>query len=144
MKDLRIANWLLSLPEEFQLSEKEVDNHFEREDGRIEVFLKSIKTVSPSTSKENAENIQATHASSFLELSGYRWNISKKAVAQGEQFISSLELCDPDKKYFVVSIVVSQLDEAIQVTVHDYLYDDGRDEARAICNRIAKSIKRVV
>ncbi|WP_147465995.1 hypothetical protein [Pseudomonas syringae group genomosp. 3] len=137
-----MANWQLSLPDDLQFIEENGNPHFKRSDGRIEIFLKSVKLVSISDSEATAAYIQKNHENSFLDLPDYKWRMSTQTFALGNEFRSILKLYDQEKNYVVFSIVASLLNEAIQVTVHDY-FSKSSDEARNICKNIEASIKRV-
>jgi hypothetical protein len=141
MNHVRVGNWFLSLPDDLVFDDNNRTPHFKSADGRIEVFVKSVKIASTRTAEATANYIQNIHESSLRELPGYEWQAEIKTCTVGEGYKSLLELYDPHKQYYVASSVVSKSDEAVQVTVHDYLCISP-EKSKTICSLIVNSIKK--
>ena len=87
---------------------------------------KSIELQTPRPSaKELSDYIQATHQASFESDASSTWNVEGRRDSHlGSMHRSALDMYDREASYRVLSLVLCDDRQAIEVTLHDYFCED--------------------
>jgi hypothetical protein len=122
-----IGPWEFLVPDSWNLKENDSGvSYFEAPDGTQGMYIKSIELKAPKDSAHDlADYIQGIHQRSFEDPNASQWRIAdRRGVLDGMLYRSALDMYDQASAYRVLSLVVSDAQQAIQVTVHDYLCED--------------------
>ena len=115
------------MPDGWALKESEgSDSYFEAPDGTKGLYVKAIELSAPKQSaRELSDYIQDIHFRNFADLDESAWVVADRSDTEERMFFRSrLDLYDPKANYRVLSLVLCDNREAIQVSVHDYWCED--------------------
>jgi hypothetical protein len=123
MSTARIGPWEFSIPEDWVAKES---TYLESRDGAVGCYVKRIgASMRKTTARDFAEEIQAIHEASFRKATQRDWRLMARTGApSGPFFKSRLDMLDEANKYRVLSLVLASADDALQVTIHNYLCED--------------------
>ena len=140
----RIGDWEFFVPDGWELKDNGVGiSYIEAPDGVAGMYVKCIELDAPkATARDMADYLQQTHQASFGNSDAANWRvIERREVAGSPAHRSALDMLDEGGSYRVLSLVVCDAREAIQITVHDYLCEDY-EVTRGQFSEIEQSIKR--
>jgi len=115
------------MPEGWKHIENESSNsYFEQPEGAKGLYVKAIELPQPKTAaKALAEYVQDAQLRSYEQSSGHNWEVMDSGYKEQDDLVRSiLDLYDAKANYRVLSFVVCDCREAIQITVHDYWCED--------------------
>ena len=144
MQTARIGHWQFLMPEDFEQKDRGSGaNYFESPDGTKGLYVKLIDFGTPRESPEAvASHVQIIHESSFFNLENSSWRvIDRRTESRGAFIKSALDIYDSSARYRVLSIVMSDKQTAIQITLHDYICEDYASR-KELFNAIELSIER--
>ena len=141
MPTATIGPWEFEMPDGWFSKESEAsDSYFEGPGGTQGLYVKAIALSTPKpTSQELASHIQDIHFRNFAEADDAAWEVADRSDSDGAFCRSRLDLYDPAASYRVLSLVVCDTRQAIQLSVHDYLcvdYAAAREAFRELENSI--------
>jgi len=145
MQIATIGPWQFEMPEGWKHKENESsESYFEEPGGEKGLYVKSILLAQPKASAQAvAEYIQGVQLRSYADTKDSQWKVLSDSSEEQEDLArSSLDLCDHTANYRVLSIVVCDRREAIQITVHDYWcteYAAARNAFSALAASITKA-----
>jgi hypothetical protein len=140
-----IGAWEFWVPDGWEIEDRgDGVSYLEAPDGTRGMYVKCIELTEPeSCARDLAQYIQETHEASFSQLAGSDWVVvDRRNTPEMSLHKSALDMLDSRATYRVLSIVVCNAREAIQVTLHDYLCEDYA-EAKDTFAAVEGSIGRV-
>lgn len=139
-----IGDWEFFVPDGWALKDNGVGvSYIVSPDGAAGMYVTCIRLNAPKANgRDLADYLHETHKASFEALDGANWRlVDRRDAASNGLHRSALDLLDKGASYRVLSLVVCDSQEAIQITVHDYLCDDY-DATRGQFSEIEDSIQR--
>ena len=144
MNIIGVGMWEFELPEEWEQQEPRSGvPYFEAPDGTKGCYIKGISFGQPQASAEAAaQYLQQAQERPFLGDSKSGWTIEERNGAKtADGFFSRLDLFDRSSSYRVLSVVLANQSEALQVSLHDYDCQDY-EQSLQIFAAIAASLRR--
>jgi hypothetical protein len=122
----KIGPWQFDMPEAWANAGNEDADYFVAPGGEKGLYVKWVALPEPKASTQAlAEYLQGVHLRSFNDLRGSNWEVvERKAQEQHGLVRSVLDIYDTAACYRVLSFVVCGNQQAIQISVHDYLCTD--------------------
>jgi hypothetical protein len=141
MPTATIGPWEFEMPDGWVFKESEAsDSYFEGPDGTQGLYVKAIEFSTPRpTPQELASHIQDIHFRNFAEAKDSAWEVADRSDSDGVFCRSRLDLYDHEASYRVLSLVLCDTRQAIQLSVHDYLCEDyaaAREAFRELENSV--------
>lgn len=123
MKIIGIGPWELEVPRDWNEKKSEGPGYFESSDGTVGCYLKALTYKdSEKSAQKIANDIQSIHERSFRNATKGHWKVmSQENQGDGLNFRSRLDMYDQENQYRVLSLVLASPNEALQVTIHNYL-----------------------
>ncbi|WP_370601416.1 hypothetical protein [Pseudomonas nitroreducens] len=143
MSIIGIGRWEFELPEEWEQQEQESGvPYFETQDGTKGCYIKGISFGQPQASYEAAaQYLQQVHERNILADPKAYWTVVERFGAEtANGFLARLDLLDKTRAYRVLSVVLANRSEALQVTLHDYDCQDYEASLQAFA-AIADSLR---
>jgi hypothetical protein len=144
MNIIGVGMWEFELPEEWEQQEHRSGvPYFEARDGTKGCYIKGISFGQPQSSPEAAAQcLQEAQQRPFLTDPKARWVVEERIGAEtADGFLSKLDLVDRSSSYRVLSVVLANQSEALQVSLHDYDCQDYELSFQSFA-AIAASLRR--
>ena len=145
MNIIGVGIWEFELPEDWDQQEcRSGVPYFEARDGTKGCYIKGVSFGRPQTSPESAAKyLQQVQERPFLADPKACWTVKERfGTETADGFHSTLDLLDISACYRVLSVVLANQSEALQVSLHDYDCHDYEMSLHAF-SAIAASLRRV-
>lgn len=143
MNVIGVGLYEFELPDEWEQQEQGSGvPYFETQDGTKGCYIKGISFGQPQASHEAAaQYLQQVHERNIFADLKANWTVAERFGAEtANGFLARLDLLDRTSTYRVLSVVLANQSEALQVTLHDYDCQDYEASLQAFA-AIAASLR---
>ena len=122
-----IGAWEFQVPEGWEPEDQDSKvSYLVAPDGAAGMYVKHIDLAEPYPSAHSlATYLQNVHEAAFCNLDDASWDVmERRDSVDMDLHRSALDLLDRTASYRVLSFVVCDTRDAIQVTIHDYMCED--------------------
>jgi hypothetical protein len=127
MPTAEIGPWEFFVPDGWGFKDQGTGiSYLEAPEGDKGMYAKTVvRDITDSTARKLADWIQAAHQRGFEADPESDWHVAEQRGAQeGELYRSALDLLDHQAGYRVLSVVLCDWRQAVQITLHDYVCND--------------------
>jgi len=140
-----IGAWEFLVPEGWTPKDQGIGvPYMEAPSGTQGMYIKTVDLgEQEGSAKGVADHVQDVHRRSFEGAPGSDWELIERRDSQdADLYRSARDLLDREATYRILSLVVADSRQAIQITLHDYVCTDY-DSTRADFNDVEQSIVKV-